>query len=546
MPFFRTFLFSTVLLAVASVCPARDIHVAATGSDTSGAGTAASPYREIRKGLTVLAPGDTLLISAGAYKGFDAVRLGSANTVTTIRATEPGVTITPTTDRGSNNSHNIVAWLCTNVVFEGLTSNNAPIAGLRLVECNNVTVRGGTFANNGKWGIVTSHCYDLLLENNDCSGSVLEHGIYVANSGDRPVVRGNRIHGNANSGLRLSGDANQGGDGIISGALIENNIIYDNGSNGGGAMNMDGLQDSIVRNNLIYNNRATGIALFKGLSSAGSTGVQVLNNTIIVMSIGRYCLRITDVVGPLTVRNNILYNLNTAKGPFSWNTPSDANFTNSDYNLFGGGRYVSTDGEYSRITMDNWMASGHETHSVASATLAQLFVAPSTHDYRLTFGSPALDRGTSAANVTKDILGVSRPQGAGVDIGAYESTPKQANTAPVAAAQTVAVAENSTDNVITLIATDTGTGDLTYQIVSPPSAAQGTLGPVTDNQVTFSPTPGFVGSTSFTFQASDSEGAVSNVATVKVNVLGVNAAPSFVIGANRSHPAAFATAQSVA
>ncbi|HYF37815.1 MAG TPA: right-handed parallel beta-helix repeat-containing protein, partial [Prosthecobacter sp.] len=431
----RPVLFFALYLMTPGMLSARDIHVAPGGSDTTGTGAAATPYREIRKAVSVIAAGDTVLIAPGAYKGFDAVSLGSAVTTTTIRATGPGVTITPTTDRGTNNQHNIVVWLCTKVIFEGLTSTNATTSGMRLIECQGVTIRGGTFANNGKWGIVTSHCVDVVLENNDCSGSVLEHGIYVANSGDGPIVRGNRIYGNTNSGLRLSGDANQGGDGIISGALIENNIIYDNGASGGGAMNMDGLQDSIIRNNLIYNNRATGIALFKGLSTAGPSGVKVLNNTIIVSATGRYCLRITDVVGGLTVRNNILYNLNTARGQFSWNTPADAAFTDSDYNLFGGGRYVSTDGENSRITMTNWIAAGHEPHSVANSILVDLFLALASNDYRLSKTSPATNAGTALADVPTDLLGVVRPQGPAPDIGAYEFSPlaawKASHTLPI-------------------------------------------------------------------------------------------------------------------
>jgi hypothetical protein len=86
-----------------------------------------------------------------------------------------------------------------------------------------------------------------------------EHGIYVSNSGDRPVVRGNRLHDNAGAGVQLNADLSAGGDGIITDALIENNVIYGNGSAGGAAINLDGVQDSVVRNNLLYDNHATGI-----------------------------------------------------------------------------------------------------------------------------------------------------------------------------------------------------------------------------------------------------------------------------------------------
>jgi hypothetical protein len=48
-----------------------------------------------------------------------------------------------------------------------------------------------------------------------------------------------------------------------------------------------------------------------------------------------------------------------------------------------------------------------------------VFVNPSSDNYQLTVGSPAIDAGTTNAYTT-DILGVTRPQGSAFDIGAYE------------------------------------------------------------------------------------------------------------------------------
>ena len=42
-----------------------------------------------------------------------------------------------------------------------------------------------------------------------------------------------------------------GGDGIISGAVIENNVIHGNGKRGASGINMDGVQDSLVVNNVL-------------------------------------------------------------------------------------------------------------------------------------------------------------------------------------------------------------------------------------------------------------------------------------------------------
>lgn len=57
--------------------------------------------------------------------------------------------------------------------------------------------------------------------------------------------------------------------------------------------------------------------------------------------------------------------------------------------------------------------------------LNALFLAPGTNDFRLKSGSPAANTGTSSFNgqaaPTTDIANVTRPQGAAVDRGAYES-----------------------------------------------------------------------------------------------------------------------------
>ena len=52
------------------------------------------------------------------------------------------------------------------------------------------------------------------------------------------------------TGTMLSWMQDRGADGIISGALVENNVIYNNGLGGGSGINCDGVQNSVIRNNL--------------------------------------------------------------------------------------------------------------------------------------------------------------------------------------------------------------------------------------------------------------------------------------------------------
>jgi hypothetical protein len=48
------------------------------------------------------------------------------------------------------------------------------------------------------------------------------------------------------------------------------------------------------------------------------------------------------------------------------------------------------------------------------------FVNAASHDYRLSPSSLAVDAGVAISSVTKDRIGVLRPQGAYWDVGAYE------------------------------------------------------------------------------------------------------------------------------
>jgi parallel beta-helix repeat protein/predicted outer membrane repeat protein len=74
-----------------------------------------------------------------------------------------------------------------------------------------------------------------------------------------------------------------------------------------------------------------------------------------------------------------------------------------------------------------------------------LFVDAAAGDFRLQAGSPCIDTGTADGAPAGDMLGVPRPQGAGVDMGAYEmlavTMPDVVGLARTAARQLVAAAQ---------------------------------------------------------------------------------------------------------
>ncbi len=406
-------------------------HVSTYGNDLND-GSQSRPFRQIRRALQFAGPGDTVLVADGDYLGFDVRHGGLAGAPLTIRASGAGANILPTVDRADNRDTIFITY-APYVVVDGLRSSSGNRAAVRVDTSPHVTIRNGVFAGNATWGIFTNHSDDLLLENNACYASGTEHGIYVSNSGDRPIIRGNRSYNNGGCGIQLNADLSAGGDGLISGALIENNICYGNGMRGGAAINLDGVQDSIVRNNLLYGNLASGIVNYRGDGAAGPRGMQILHNTVDQPSTGRWGLLFQSTTGPNTVRNNVLLHQGTWRGGLLFGSSTDAANVNSDFNILG---RVSPDNGSTSLTLADWQSQGFEPHSF-TATLTSLFTSPSTANYHLAAGSPAMDRGEILPAVNTDLEGLPRPMGLASDIGCYEAPGETAPPPPPAPAPAV-------------------------------------------------------------------------------------------------------------
>ena len=119
------------------------------------------------------------------------------------------------------------------------------------------------------------------------------------------------MRGNENCGLHMNGDVNMGGDGVITGALIEGNLAADNGATGGSSINCDGVQDSVIRHNLVKDAHASGISLYRIDGGAASTGNLVHGNVVIVARDGRSAINVQDA----SVRNRVIGNVLVVKNP---------------------------------------------------------------------------------------------------------------------------------------------------------------------------------------------------------------------------------------
>jgi parallel beta-helix repeat protein len=393
-----------------------NFYVSESGSNSNNGLTPQTAFETLQHAADIVSAGDSVLVLEGNYVGFDIRTNGTQYSSIVFKAIESNVTIdvrNTTTPDGINIEN--ADW----IVIDGFEVKDQPRAGIRIVLSDFVVIKNNDCHNNYRWGIFTGFTDDIIIENNSCSFSEDEHGIYVSNSSDRPIIRNNHSFNNNGCGIHMNGDISMGGDGIISNAIVEGNIIHDNGYGGGSAINMDGVQESEIFNNLIYNNHATGIAMYQIDGGDASKNNKVFNNTVIQPSDGRWNIIAVDGSTGNTIYNNILINHHSFRGSIAIDAASSTGFV-SDYNILV--NRLSDDDGSSNMTLSQWQSMGYDTHSMIADPENQIFIDHSNNVYHLLQNAQAIDAGTNLVlpTVFEDLDNVSRPQGSGFDIGCYE------------------------------------------------------------------------------------------------------------------------------
>ena len=398
---------------------ATNYYVSNSGSNSNDGLSLGTAFLTIQHAADLAVAGDTVFVENGTYDGFDfRNENGTMDDPIVFQALGNNAVIDqsgPIRDDGINIEN------ADYIVIDGFIVNNMTGNGngIRVVTSDNCVVRNCSCDNNAERGIFTAFTDDILIEYNVCTNSIDEHGIYVSNSSDRPIIRFNECYGNNNIGIHMNGDLSAGGDGIISDAQVYGNFIHDNNLAAG--INMDGVEHPIVFNNLIYNNHfAQGIALFQQDGAIMTHGAKIFNNTIIVPADGRWGILMYDGANVDTeIYNNIIINQHAWRGCISAESTAQLS---SDYNILNDKMSASGDG--SAITLAQWQALGLDLNSQLADDLEDIFENSGANNYQLAASSQAIDAGTNAVSgvVAVDLVGTARPAGAGYDIGAYETS----------------------------------------------------------------------------------------------------------------------------
>jgi hypothetical protein len=207
------------------------------------------------------------------------------------------------------------------------------------------------------------------------------------------------------------------------------------------------ILSALVHDNIIRNVVCDGINL--PTINPSDSGTKVYNNVVYHVGEGSSnvtpgnftCLNIDSYAtesGSVQVYNNTFYDCgglahpvsgaSSSAGAFSIGTGVHATLTNNIFSSLSSSEpYIapeSSSNYCSAVTGSNnlWFGAGASPscgNLTSSLNSDPLFVSPGTN-FQLQSSSPAIDKAVSVAGLGMDILGTSRPQGAALDIGAYE------------------------------------------------------------------------------------------------------------------------------
>lgn len=407
---------------------AGTIYYVSTAGNDSGPGDETMPFQSLHKALSVVQPGDTVLIRAGTYDEQDLepaplpamyFRPGNGGTaaapitwrgygaeVPVIRATQNLAKDSPVVFvggdyvrlarleiNGANNTSSGVSVWASNTWVVGLDIHSFGETGITVGETSSAVIAGNRIHDGGTrpdldHGILMfgtggtirgNEVYDLP----NGYGIFLEYQTQGATN-----VFGNYVHDVAGGGIGLS--RVQGGN------RIYNNVVWNAGMSQGCRCALEvaygaAAGESAAPDRIYYNTFAG--PSFTGMFMADREGtVEMHGNIFADFRVG---IRVDDDASKtsLSSSHNLWYG-DDEPPQFKW-----------------GGPWI----EYA-----DFKAQSQQEN--ASVLANPQFVSPATGDFHLTSLSPAVDNGGGPDTPSVDYDGVDRPLGNGPDMGAFEYT----------------------------------------------------------------------------------------------------------------------------
>jgi len=402
---------------------AAQYYVASNGNDANP-GTQELPWRTIQKAANTAAAGDIIVVKSGTYE--ERVKLptgksGSQDAKITFKA-DPRRSVYMKGFQGDRNNYiriegfNITyeagGWLGGGIWLDGnnweiidnyfynvagsaiqptwqsgRSTNNVYLAKNKMYKCNK-----GFIVSGSNWLVEQNEVERLVYYNEDAD--------YSRFFGENHIIRNNFFHGTRAEEIGSSHvDGFQTFDNngnIARNIIIENNKVFGFFHEGImiGNATPGAMENITVRNNIFTNSASWGICAY------GVSNLKVFNNVFANISSSAIGFRAYSN-GPITtgeIKNNIFY---IFSAPYWTDGGSIVDARNNI--LYKG------NGSVDPLQYPNDICNKDPK-----------MLNPSGFDFRLQPSSPAIDSGVPLAGFDYDIMGISRPQGASWDIGAYE------------------------------------------------------------------------------------------------------------------------------
>lgn len=407
--------------------------VAPSGSD-SGSGTAADPWRTIKRCVDQATAGDTCTLGPGTFAEFVTIsRSGTDGHPIRVVGQNGG---TPVIEGNLIVSGNYV-------VVENLRVSmpSGAVRGLRLAGRSGVARRIHITTRSSSLGL-NNVAAEVAGSNNTLTYSLLDgtcFGMSVGGTGN--VISYNEVTGLWPNGGRC-GDIDYV---RVFGAnhQLRNNVLQGIDRSQTGSAHVDCFQtfdnngpERAVRNLLIDGNFCSDASqgvMFQAPVHRQSRNVVIRNN--VFTRIGAWCALLEDI-DEVRILNNTC-DTSTAHHGMWCRSNSDVGSCEFKNNIFYGrgtaygvmGRARLIDGTASEPGRNNLLFATEGAKAFAGYARDHIntdpgFVNRAADDYRLLASSPARDAGIAIDNweTPEDHDGVPRPQGDAWDIGAYEYT----------------------------------------------------------------------------------------------------------------------------
>lgn len=460
---------------LASPAAATDWHVA-TGAN--GTGTAASPFGRIQDAITAAQPGDVVVVGPGTFsERLVSVRGGSAQQPITVRPRDGRGTVVITAS-GRVLTVNHPYLIIDSLVLDGQFGNDdlvrvaAAATGFTL---RNSEVRRTTYD-----AIDMGAVSDVLIEGslihhalNAAGGRTDAHGI-VAGAAQRLTIRNTEIHTFSGDAFQIDPGRSAPGwnDVLIEGCRfwLQPLPAPVNGFPAGAVPGENAIDTKVgaglprpnltIRNTEAYGFRAGLIGNMAAFNIKENVNA-ILDGITVHSSEIAFRLRFPATV---RVQNAVVYNVS-----YGVRYEDDIQGIRLLNSTFGSGvteAFRAASSSNSVLDVQNVAFLGTSKPAQASgasnlAVTSTAFVDVSKHNYQLSAGSSAADKGVTLGEVTTDRQGTKRPQGQAYDVGAYERVVTVAGPDPTADAEIVLHAWKASQIV----------GN--WQVVSDPTAAGG-------------------------------------------------------------------------